>query len=129
MNFKTMLKTILLRPFLSTLCRKAALKTAGRRWSLMKRPALEAGLTAGLCVLCESNALASFGATNGPYWPGETDYYYGNTWISNSVTLNNSGSMFYNTASMPGDTGPIEPGVYRAGNFYWGMVALDLVAD
>ena len=95
----------------------------------MKRSVLEVGLTTALCVLCASSALGSFSATNGPYWPGETDYYYGNTWISNSVTLNNSGSMICNTATMPGDTGPIAPGVYRAGNFYWGMGVLDWGAD
>jgi fibronectin type 3 domain-containing protein len=128
-----MLKAIPSLSFLSTLfstlCRKAALETAGRRWSLMKRSVLKVGLTAALCALAASSALGSFSVTNGPYWPGETDYYYGNTWISNSVMFNNSGSMIYNTATMPGDTGPIAPGVYRAGNFYWGMGVLDWGAD
>jgi fibronectin type 3 domain-containing protein len=95
----------------------------------MKRSVLEAGLMAALCALPALSALASFNVTNGPYWPGETDYYYGNTWISNSITLNNSGAMTYNTATMLGDTGPIAPGVYRAGNFYWGMGVLDWGAD
>ena len=95
----------------------------------MKRSVLAVGLLAALCVLCASNALASFSTTNGPYWPGETDYYYGNTWISNSTTLNNSAALSYNTSTMPGDTGPIEPGVYRSGNFYWGMGVLDWGAD
>ncbi len=83
---------------------------------------------AALCALSASSALASFTATNGPNWHGETDYYYGNTWISNSATLNNSGSMVYDTATLPGDTGSITT-VWWSGNYYWGMGVLDWGTD
>jgi fibronectin type 3 domain-containing protein len=95
----------------------------------MKRSVLEVGLTAALCALCVSSALGSFSATNGPYWPGKTDYFYGNTWISNSMTLNNSGSLIYNTSTMPTNTGPIEINSWMTGDYYWGVGVLDWGAD
>ena len=95
----------------------------------MKRSVLGAGLMAALCTLLASSALASFTATNGPYWPGETDYIYGNTRISDSSTLNNSGAMTYNTSTLPGDTGPVPNSGTTTGNYYWGVGILDWGAD
>jgi fibronectin type 3 domain-containing protein/regulation of enolase protein 1 (concanavalin A-like superfamily) len=93
----------------------------------MKRSVPGAGLLTALCALAASSAHAQFSVTRGPYWPGETDYFHGSTWISNSAALNNSGSMVYNTATLPGDTGPIEG--WMTGNYYWGMGVLDWGAD
>ena len=95
----------------------------------MKRSVLKIGLLAVLCLLSASSVLASFTAINGPNWFGETDYYYGNTEITTATTYNNSGALTYNTATLPGDTGPIQPGVLRSGNFYWGMGVLVWGAD
>jgi fibronectin type 3 domain-containing protein len=110
--------------------RKAAFQAAGRRWNPMKRFVLKAGLLAVLCVLTASSARANFAATNGPYWPGETDYYYGITKITTALTLTNSGSMITNTSTFPADTGPLPPGtVSSVGNYYWAVGILDWGAD
>ena len=93
-----------------SICRKAALLTT-------------------LGALCASSALAEFHVVRGPYWPGETDYCYGNTEITTATTLNNSGSMIYNSSSLPPDNGTIERGIYRSGDFYWGIGLLDWGAD
>ena len=89
--------------------RKAAFQAAGCRWNLMKRSVLKIGLLAALSALSASSARANFSTGN----------YYGNTWISNSATLNNSGSMTYNISTAVGNT-----------NWnYWGMGVLDKGAD
>jgi fibronectin type 3 domain-containing protein/regulation of enolase protein 1 (concanavalin A-like superfamily) len=100
--------------------RKSALQTAGRRWNPMKRSLLRAGLRAVLCVLFASSALAEFSTSRGPYWPGITDHYSGNTWISNSVTFNNSGSLIYSTSTFPTNTGPLPLSDYwMTGDYWW----------
>ena len=95
----------------------------------IKSPCRKAALVAALCALSASSALAAFSVTRGPYWPGETDYYYGNTRISDSGTINNSGSLIYNSSSLPPNNGTIEQGIYRSGDFYWGIGLLDWGAD
>ena len=85
---------------------KAGLRASGRRWNLMKRSVLEVGLLAVLCVLSTSSALASFPIIETPYGAG-TLYFYGNTYINSAGTYNNSGSLVYDTSTLPADTGPI----------------------
>ena len=65
-------------------------------------------------------------------WTGETDHYYGNTLINQPETLNNSGSMIYNTSSLPANTGPEfenRQNNWCSGDYYWGMGLLDDGAD
>jgi hypothetical protein len=90
---------------------------------------MKVGFLAALCVLSASSALGSFSVTNGPYWPGITDHYYGNTEITTSGTLNNSGAMTYNTATLLGDTGPLSGAGWMTGDYYWGVGILDWGAD
>jgi fibronectin type 3 domain-containing protein len=105
---------------------QAGFQTAVCRWNPMKRSILEVGLLVALSFLSASSALASFNATDGPYWPGRTDYYYGSTEITTAETLNNSGAMIYDTSTLPGDTGPL---AFWSGNYYWGVGVLDWGAD
>ena len=100
--------------------RKAAFQTAGRRWNLMKRSVWKAGLLAALGGLSASSALAQYSTTRGPYWPGTTDHYYGNTWISSSTTFNNSGSLIYSTSTLATNTGPLPfTDNWTIGDYYW----------
>src|ERR1035437_10189618 len=100
-------------------CWKAALQTAGRRWNPMTRSLLKTGLLAALCVSA-SSALAQYSTTRGPYWPGTTDHYVGNTWISSSTTFNNSGSLIYSTSTLATNTGALAlTDIWMIGDYYW----------
>jgi fibronectin type 3 domain-containing protein len=100
--------------------RKTGLQTAGRRWNPVKRSLLRAGLLTALCVLSASSAFAQYSTTRGPYWPGITDHFVGNTWISSSTTFNNSGSLIYSTSTSPTNTGPLALSDYwMTGDYWW----------
>jgi fibronectin type 3 domain-containing protein len=100
--------------------RKAGFQTAGRRWNPMKRSLRRAGLLAALCALSASSALAQYGTTRGPYWPGITDHFVGNTWISSSTTFNNSGSLIYSTSALATNTGALAlTDVWMMGDYWW----------
>ena len=110
--------------------RRAVLPNAGRRWNSMKRLLPGAGLAAAVWALSALSARANFEATDGPYWPGETDYYHGITEITTALTLTNSGSLITNTSTLPADTGLLPPGtVSSVGDYHWAVGILDWGAD
>jgi len=95
----------------------------------MKRSVLGAGLLAALCALPASSALTQFTNFQESPWQGGVNHFYGNTLITTSGTLNNSGGLIYDTSTMPGDTGPLfgwdlTPGVTRSGDYYYGAGVL-----
>jgi fibronectin type 3 domain-containing protein len=86
----------------------------------MKRSVLMDGLLAALCALSASRALAQYSTTRGPYWPGITDHFVGNTWISSSTTFNNSGSLIYSTSILATNTGPLPlSDGWMIGDYWW----------
>ena len=86
----------------------------------MKRSMLEAGLLAAVWVLSASSALAQYSTSRGPYWPGTTDHFVGNTWISSSTTFNNSGSLIYSTSTLATNTGPLTlTDLWMIGDCWW----------
>ncbi len=100
--------------------RKAALQVVGRRWNSTKCSVLKAGLLTALCALSASSVLAQYGTSRGPYWPGTTDHFVGNTWISSSTTFNNSGSLIYSTSSLATNTGPLAlTDLWMIGDYWW----------
>ncbi|MGA2853517.1 MAG: hypothetical protein ABSE90_05245, partial [Verrucomicrobiota bacterium] len=86
----------------------------------MKHAVRKAGLLAALCVLSASSALAEYSTSRGPYWPGITDYFVGNTWISSSTTFDNSGSLIYSTSTLATNTGALAlTDVWMIGDYWW----------
>ena len=99
---------------------KAGLQAAGPRWNLMKHTLLKAALLTGLCVLSTLSVRAQFSTSRGPYWPGITDHFVGNTWVSSSTTFNNSGSLIYSTSTLATNTGPLAlTDVWMIGDYWW----------
>jgi fibronectin type 3 domain-containing protein len=88
----------------------------------VKRSLLRAGLLAALCALPAASALASFYDVDQWPWQGGENHFCGNTWISNSMTFTNSGSLIYNTSTLPASTGPLNGG--RSGDYWYGIGVL-----
>ncbi len=106
--------------------RPAGLPPAGCWWHCLKHYVLKVGFLAALCALFASTAHASFSGVEYSPWYGGSDYFYGNTWISHSTTLTNSGALSYNTSALPADTGDLTA---SSGNYYYGVGLLDDGSD
>jgi fibronectin type 3 domain-containing protein/regulation of enolase protein 1 (concanavalin A-like superfamily) len=109
--------------------RRAGRQAAGRRWNLMRRSVLWAGLLAALCALPALTAFASFSDFLEYPWQGGVNNFYGNTLITSSGTFTNSKALIYDASTLPPDTGPLfgwdlTPGVTRSGNYYYGLGVL-----
>ena len=96
----------------------------------MTRYLRRAGLLAALCVLSASSALAQFYNVQRNIWTGEHDHFCGNTWISNSITFNNAGSLIYTSSTFPTNTGPLfYTGQGSSGDYWWAMGVFDDGSD
>jgi hypothetical protein len=74
--------------------------------------------------------LAQFSNVQQSPWNGGTLHYYGNTEVTSSGTLNNSGSLTYNTSTLPGTTGPlVGSNGGQSGDYYVGVGVLVDGAD
>ena len=64
-------------------------------------------------------------------WNGATtDHFCGNTLINQSETLNNSGLLTYDTATLPANTGvPAYSDAWMTGDYWWGMGVMDRGSD
>ena len=105
--------------------RQAGLEKAGRRWNTMKRSVLGAGLLAALCALPASNAAAAFWDVQQTPWYGGVKHFCGNTLVNTATTFNNSGSLTYNTSTLPGSDDLTGSG----GNYWYGLGVLVAGSD
>ncbi|HLP77609.1 MAG TPA: hypothetical protein VK327_11915, partial [Candidatus Paceibacterota bacterium] len=101
----------------------AALCRTEHRSNPIKRSFLKSGLLAALGVLSATSALGQFYDLQKWSWPDKTDHFCGNTRISTSTTLNNSGALIYNTATLPANTGWLSwsQDGWQSGHYWWGL--------
>jgi len=87
--------------------RRAGRQAAGRRWNLMRRSVLWAGLLAALCALPALTAFASFSDFLEYPWQGGVNNFYGDTLITSSGTFTNSKALIYDASTLPPDSVPL----------------------
>jgi autotransporter-associated beta strand protein len=76
-----------------------------------------------LCALFASSALASFWDVQRQDWSGYTDHFCGDTLVATG-TLTNSGSIIFNTSTLPASTGPMAWWDTAFGDYWYGVGVL-----